>query len=183
MPRLRKNSTVAPLGATPSALIAITRFSTGCQISACVSPPQCSVSHIVAVAAIIAQAASTALPPRSNIFAPAVAPSGLPVIAIHSCPCTGGFSVRSCAGTGPAASRTASPERPAHSVVRNVDRNVDRSADDSGSEFCDITHPQQPPGLAGDEPVAHLANLARGGRHCCRPQHRWVSAGPKNSPQ
>jgi hypothetical protein len=86
MPRLRKNSTVAPVGATPRALIAITRFSTGCQMSAWVSPPQCSVSHIVAVAAIMAQAASTALPPRSNILAPAVAPSGLPVIAIQCWP-------------------------------------------------------------------------------------------------
>jgi hypothetical protein len=45
------------------------------------------------VAAIIAHAASTALPPRSNIIAPAVAASGLPVIAIHLRPCRGGFCV------------------------------------------------------------------------------------------
>ena len=38
---------------------------------------------MVAVAAIIAQAASTALPPRWNIIEPAVAASGLPVIAIQ----------------------------------------------------------------------------------------------------
>src|SRR5512140_1266250 len=62
-------------------------------MSACVSPPQLRVSHIVEVAAIMAQAASTALPPRWNIIAPAVAASGLPVIAIHFCPCSGGFCV------------------------------------------------------------------------------------------
>ena len=62
-------------------------------MSAWVSPPQLSTSHIVEVAAIIAQAASTALPPRSNIIAPAVAASGLPVIAIHLRPCSGGFCV------------------------------------------------------------------------------------------
>src|SRR5512137_1971297 len=62
-------------------------------MSACVSPPQCSTSHIVEVAAIMAQAASTALPPRSKILAPAVAPSGLPVIAIQCRPCSGGFWV------------------------------------------------------------------------------------------
>jgi hypothetical protein len=33
------------------------------------------------------------LPPRSNIIAPAVAASGLPVIAIHLRPCSGGFCV------------------------------------------------------------------------------------------
>jgi hypothetical protein len=47
----------------------------------------------VDVAAIMAQAASTALPPRAKIFAPAVAPSGLPVIAIQCWPCSGGFWV------------------------------------------------------------------------------------------
>src|SRR6188474_1323066 len=52
-------------------------------MSAWVSPPQESTSHIVATAASIAQAASTALPPRVNIIAPAVAPSGLPVMAIQ----------------------------------------------------------------------------------------------------
>src|SRR5205085_4554456 len=63
-------------------------------MSACVSPPHGSVSHIVAVAAIIAQAASTALPPCWKIIAPAVAASGLPVIAIQYRPCRGGFCVR-----------------------------------------------------------------------------------------
>ena len=52
-------------------------------MSACVSPPQDRTSHIVEVAASMAQAASTALPPRSNMRAPAVAASGLPVIAIQ----------------------------------------------------------------------------------------------------
>jgi hypothetical protein len=52
-------------------------------MSAWVSPPQESTSHIVAVAASIAHAASTAFPPRSNIIAPAVAASGFPVIAIQ----------------------------------------------------------------------------------------------------
>jgi len=122
MPRLRKNSTVAPVGATPSALMAMTRFSRGCQISACVSPPQCSVSQRVAVAAIIAQAASTALPPRSNIFAPAVAPSGLPVMAIQWRPCSGGFAVRSCAATGAAAvtTRAARAEQSVSRALRRI---------------------------------------------------------------
>src|ERR1051326_2977729 len=62
-------------------------------MSACVSPPHDSVSHIVHVAAIIAAAASTALPPRSKIIAPAVAASGFPVTAIQCAPCSGGFSV------------------------------------------------------------------------------------------
>ncbi len=38
---------------------------------------------MVEVAAIIAQAASTAFPPCSKILAPAVAASGLPVTAIQ----------------------------------------------------------------------------------------------------
>ena len=93
MPRPRKNSGVAPVGAVPRALMAITFFSSGCQMSACVSPPQASVSHIVQVAASIAHAASTALPPRSKIFAPAVAPSGLPVIASQWRAWSGGLAV------------------------------------------------------------------------------------------
>ena len=52
-------------------------------MSAWVSPPQESTSHIVVTAASMAQAASTALPPRANIIAPAVAASGLPVMAIQ----------------------------------------------------------------------------------------------------
>ena len=51
-----------------------------------VSPPQESVVHAVAVAAIMAQAASTALPPRSKIFAPTAAAIGLPVTAIQCWP-------------------------------------------------------------------------------------------------
>src|SRR5688572_29653338 len=66
-------------------------------MSACVSPPQESTSHIVEVAASMAQAASTALPPFSNMRAPAVAASGLPVIAIQCEPCSGGFWVFSWA--------------------------------------------------------------------------------------
>src|ERR1041384_8752710 len=46
-----------------------------------VSPPQLRSSYIVQTTASMAHAASTALPPRSKILAPAVAPSGLPVIA------------------------------------------------------------------------------------------------------
>src|SRR5512133_940469 len=62
-------------------------------MSACVSPPQLSTSHIVQVAASMAHAASTALPPRSKIMAPAVAARGLPVMAIQCTPCNGGFWV------------------------------------------------------------------------------------------
>src|SRR5918993_3850850 len=61
-------------------------------MSACVSPPQPSVSHIVEVAAIIAQAASTALPPFMKVAAPAVAASGLPVTATQFCPCSAGLT-------------------------------------------------------------------------------------------
>src|SRR5262245_41213820 len=64
---------------------------------ACVSPPQLSVSHIVEVAAIIAQAASTALPPLMNVAAPAVAARGLPVTATQFCPCKGGLTVLAAA--------------------------------------------------------------------------------------
>ena len=89
-------------------------------MSACVSPPQESTSHIVDVAASIAQAASTALPPRSNMRAPAVAASGLPVIAIQCEPCSGGFCVFSCASAGAVASsgnedrRGGGPKRMVH---------------------------------------------------------------------
>ena len=53
---------------------------------------------MVEVAAIMAQAASTALPPRSKIMAPAVAASGLPVTAIQCAPCRAGFWVRAATG-------------------------------------------------------------------------------------
>ena len=62
-------------------------------MSACVSPPHDNTSHMVDVAAIIAQAASTALPPFWKAIAPAVAASGLPVIAIQWLPYSGGFWV------------------------------------------------------------------------------------------
>ena len=94
-----ENSGVAPAGATPRALMPMTFFVCGLYISACVSPPQLSVSHIVQVAASIEHAASTALPPFWNIIAPAVAASGLPVMAIQCAPCSGGFCVR-CADAG-----------------------------------------------------------------------------------
>src|SRR4029434_9186485 len=61
-------------------------------MSACVSPPQLRVSHIVEVAAIIAQAASTALPPLMKVAAPAVAARGLPVTATQFWPCRGGLT-------------------------------------------------------------------------------------------
>src|SRR3954471_17660686 len=70
-----------------------TFFVCGLYMSACVSPPHESVSHIVQVAASIAHAASTALPPFWKIIAPAVAASGLPVIASHFFACSGGLLV------------------------------------------------------------------------------------------
>jgi hypothetical protein len=83
----------------------MTFFVWGLKMSACVSPPQLSVSHIVHVAASIAAAESMALPPFWNIIAPAVAASGLPVMAIQCAPCRGGFCVRICATAGMASSR------------------------------------------------------------------------------
>src|SRR5512134_2744628 len=62
-------------------------------MSAWVSPPQLTSSYIVQTTASMAQAASTALPPRSNILAPAVAPRGLPVTATQWRPCRTGFCV------------------------------------------------------------------------------------------
>jgi hypothetical protein len=88
-----KNAGVAPVGATPRAFTAMTWPVFGLKTRAWVSPPQPRVSHMVAVAASIAQAASTALPPFWNIIAPAVAPSGLPVMAIQWRPCSGGLAV------------------------------------------------------------------------------------------
>src|SRR6056297_1014453 len=99
MPCSRKNSGVAPVGATPRPLTPMTFFSSGCQISAWVSPPQPSVSHMVAVAASMAAAASTALPPFWKAMAPAVAPSGFPVTATQCLPCSTGLLV-SWASTG-----------------------------------------------------------------------------------
>src|SRR6266536_2886877 len=62
-------------------------------MSACVSPPQLTSSYIVQTTASMAQAASMALPPRSNVRAPAIAPSGLPVMAIQCRPWSGGLCV------------------------------------------------------------------------------------------
>ncbi|MNI72239.1 hypothetical protein D3C73_1281680 [compost metagenome] len=62
-------------------------------MSACVSPPQLSVSHMVQVAASMAQAASTALPPCWKIIDPAVAAIGFPVMAIQLLPYNMGFWV------------------------------------------------------------------------------------------
>src|SRR5947209_7410685 len=88
-----KKSTVAPVGAMPKASIAITFLVFGLYISAWVSPPQLNTSHMVQTAASIPHAASIALPPRSNILAPASAAKGLPVTAIQCLPCRGGFCV------------------------------------------------------------------------------------------
>src|SRR6266702_1370124 len=106
MPFERKNSGVAPVGATPRALMPMTLPVCGVKIKAWVSPPQDSVSHMVQVAAIIAAAASTALPPFWKIIAPAVAASGLPVIASHLRAWSGGLFV-AAAQTAAAAAITA----------------------------------------------------------------------------
>jgi hypothetical protein len=60
---------------------------------AVVSPPHDSVSHIVHAAAVIATAASTALPPFAKIIAPAVAASGFPVTPIQCDAGNGGLLV------------------------------------------------------------------------------------------
>ncbi len=96
-----KNSGVAPEGATPMALTAMTLRVLGFQISAWVSPPQPRVSHIVQTAASMAEVASTALPPFWNIMAPAVAPRGLPVMAIQWRAWSGGLLVRAAPGRIP----------------------------------------------------------------------------------
>src|SRR3954451_2792847 len=81
MPLPWKNSGVAPVGATPRASRAITLCVFGFQIRTWVSPPQPRGSHMVQAAASMAAVASTALPPFWNIIVPAVAASGLPVMA------------------------------------------------------------------------------------------------------
>src|SRR5262245_5996389 len=82
-------------------------------MSACVSPPQPSVSHIVQPAASMAAAAATALPPFAKIIAPAFADNGLPVIAIQCFACSAGFCVAerrgSAAPTACACVRAGSP--------------------------------------------------------------------------
>ena len=95
----------------------------GLKIRACVSPPQDSVSHIVQVAAIIAAAASTAFPPLWKIIAPAVAPSGFPVIANQRRAWSGGLFVAAAQSAAAAATATATraprPTRPLRvSVIR-----------------------------------------------------------------
>src|SRR5262245_60862005 len=92
MPFDLKNAGVAPVGATPRAFTPMTLFVFGLNTSACVSPPQLSVSHMVVVAASIAHAASTALPPFWYIIEPAVAASGLPVMATQWRPCRTGLA-------------------------------------------------------------------------------------------
>src|SRR3984885_7048947 len=91
MPSLWKYSGVAPVGATPRPLMPVTLPVLGLWISPRAPPPQESVVPAVEVAAIMAQAASTALPPRSKTFAPALAAIGLPGIAIQCRPYSGGF--------------------------------------------------------------------------------------------
>ena len=85
-------------------------------MSACVSPPHPSVSHIVEVAAIMAHAASTALPFFWKMAAPAVAASGLPVMAIQWRPCRTGLAVRCAsvpvASTPKTATRASRPAVP-----------------------------------------------------------------------
>src|SRR5438876_1160661 len=67
---------------------------------------------MVVTAASIAHAASTGLPPFWNIIAPAVAASGLPVIATQWRPCKAGFWVRWPARTpGAIAMRRAATRR------------------------------------------------------------------------
>jgi hypothetical protein len=120
MPLPRKNSGVAPVGATPRAFTPTTLLVWGLKMSACVSPPQASVSHIVQVAAIIAHAASTALPPFWKIIAPAVAASGLPVIASHFRAWRGGLFV--AAGSTATATAAAMPRIPRPSQVVCISR-------------------------------------------------------------
>ena len=91
---------------------------------ACVSPPQPSESHIVATAPSMAHAASTAFPPFWKIIAPAVAPSGLPVIATHCLPWRGGLTVRWADGAVPITSSTTivsgSTRRMVSSLIRGA---------------------------------------------------------------
>lgn len=102
MPMPLNNSGVAPVGAAPSALMTMTLPVFGLWIRAWVSPPQLRVSHMVAAAPSMAQAASTALPPLANVSAPAEAASGLPVMATQWLPCSGGLleCLGSCACSG-----------------------------------------------------------------------------------
>src|SRR3954452_5029188 len=93
-----KNSGVAPVGATPRASTAITLCVFGFQIRTWVSPPQLRVSHMVQAAASMAAVASTALPPFWNIIVPAVAASGLPVMASQWRGWGGGVFVRGRGG-------------------------------------------------------------------------------------
>ena len=104
-----KNAGVAPVGATPSAFTPMTLPVFGLYTSACVSPPQLSVSHMVVVAASIAQAESTALPPFWNIIAPAVAASGLPVMATQWRPCRTGLTEARTGGAFAAATASSVP--------------------------------------------------------------------------
>ena len=57
-------------------------------------PPKRDLKLETLAGVLDGQAASTALPPRWKIMAPAVAPSGLPVIATQWVPCSTGLMVR-----------------------------------------------------------------------------------------
>src|SRR5262245_18542032 len=66
---------------------------------------------MVEVAASIAQAASTALPPFPNVIAPAVAASGFPVIATQCRPCSTGLAVAASARSPTASATSRTPGR------------------------------------------------------------------------
>src|SRR4026208_1079134 len=89
-------------------------------MSACVSPPQLSVSHIVEVAAIIAHAASTALPPLMKVAAPAVAARGLSVTATQFWPCRGGLTVFAAAAVHASARAAASKDMCVSAFMRQL---------------------------------------------------------------
>src|SRR5262249_14314556 len=85
-PSLWKYSGGARVGATPSLLMATPLPVDGWTSGARAAPPQESVVQAAADAAIMAQAASTAFPPRVKTCAPALAAIGLPVTAIQCWP-------------------------------------------------------------------------------------------------
>ena len=159
MPFDLKNSGVAPVGATPSALIAITLPLRGSKMRAWVSPPQLSVSHIVEVAAIIAQAASTALPPFAKIIAPAVAASGLPVMAIQCLPWSTGLAVR--------------PGR--RRVGGGEDHGEPRRRREGSSSWADGTAARRMRADAYNRPLKYASGFHAVERHEAQP-FRWMAA-------
>src|SRR5438105_1222282 len=123
-------------------------------MSACGSPPQLTSSYIVQTAASMAQAASTALPPRSNMRAPAVAPSGLPVMATQWRPCKTGLCV-SENGSGAAAKHEPVMSK-ANTDLRNgtvcmMSRQTKQSVRRSQQKSC----PRRWMGRAIDKVLAH----------------------------